>query len=394
MPKKKTHKEYCIELSKKNKHLKPIEEYDGYMTYIKHYCEICGETMSLLPRSILKNPTCPCCENKMLISGVNDLETVEPYLSKFLLNKDDGKKYKPWSSKKVDWICPNCNSIVHNKRISDVMRYRKIPCKICNDGVSMPMKMVTYVVSKFIEYYKTECVFDDWNFELNGVFIKPRYDIVFNDYIIEVDGGFHYFDNTYRNVKVEEQQYIDKQKDLLALAHGYKMIRIDAKLSEFDYIKANIIKSLGNVFDLSLVDWRKCFNYAISSSVKMACDYKNQHPNKTTTEISKDLNIPYSTLIRYLKKGADIGICIYDAKLETQKNAHAQKPSRQISVICLNTKEIFNSLSDAILWCGLSSSGSISDVCKGKRSYGGRHPETNEPLHWMYYEDYLKSTAS
>ena len=26
----------------------------------------------------------------------------------------------------------------------------------------------------------------------------------------------------------------------------------------------------------------------------------------------------------------------------------------------------------------------------GKSKYAGKHPETKEPLHWMYYDEYLK----
>ena len=66
------------------------------------------------------------------------------------------------------------------------------------------------------------------------------------------------------------------------------------------------------------------------------------------------------------------------------------------SVICLETLQIFDSMMTAIQWCNLKSITSISECCTGQASYGGRHPETNEPLHWMFYEDYkeLESTTS
>lgn len=55
-----------------------------------------------------------------------------------------------------------------------------------------------------------------------------------------------------------------------------------------------------------------------------------------------------------------------------------------IKIKCVNTGEIFNSITDASLWCGLSRyTGSIRDYLKDKnRKSAGRHPLTNEPLQW------------
>lgn len=56
-------------------------------------------------------------------------------------------------------------------------------------------------------------------------------------------------------------------------------------------------------------------------------------------------------------------------------------------VICLNNKMIFNSISDAIIW---SNAQNIGRCCSKKANYSGTHPETGEPLYWMYYVDYQK----
>ena len=56
------------------------------------------------------------------------------------------------------------------------------------------------------------------------------------------------------------------------------------------------------------------------------------------------------------------------------------------SVICLETKQVFNTVKDAAEWCH----GNISHYLKGKAKSAGKHPITKKPLHWMYYEDYLK----
>ena len=64
--------------------------------------------------------------------------------------------------------------------------------------------------------------------------------------------------------------------------------------------------------------------------------------------------------------------------------------SHPVKTVCLNTLQVFDTLTDAAKWCGLKKSTSIIECCKGKYKTAGKHPETGEPLIWMYYEDYIK----
>ena len=60
-------------------------------------------------------------------------------------------------------------------------------------------------------------------------------------------------------------------------------------------------------------------------------------------------------------------------------------------IICLETLQSFNTIIQARDWCGLKGTGSgICECCKGNRKSAGKHPITKQPLHWMYYTDYLK----
>ena len=52
-------------------------------------------------------------------------------------------------------------------------------------------------------------------------------------------------------------------------------------------------------------------------------------------------------------------------------------------VICLETKQVFNTVKDAEEWCGKTG---VSDCCRGRCKTTGGH-------HWMYLEDYEKATA-
>ena len=56
-------------------------------------------------------------------------------------------------------------------------------------------------------------------------------------------------------------------------------------------------------------------------------------------------------------------------------------------VVCLNTKQIFDTLQQAADWCHGWPTG-ISNCCKGKNKFSGEHPETKEPLVWVFQQDY------
>lgn len=84
-------------------------------------------------------------------------------------------------------------------------------------------------------------------------------------------------------------------------------------------------------------------------------------------------------------------------KLYTRKVNDSEKfrnrPQTKIPVYCVTTNQKFDGACDAVDFFGLCKGTKIQDVCKGKRKYAGRHPETNEPLVWIYYEDFLKKIS-
>lgn len=59
-------------------------------------------------------------------------------------------------------------------------------------------------------------------------------------------------------------------------------------------------------------------------------------------------------------------------------------------VVCIETKTVFNSIREARLYAGLKSDSGVSECCHNKRKTSGRHPETGQPLSWLYLEDYIK----
>lgn len=71
-----------------------------------------------------------------------------------------------------------------------------------------------------------------------------------------------------------------------------------------------------------------------------------------------------------------------NGKLKGASNGRARK------IICLNTKQIFETIKDAEQWCGVSP----TNCLLGENKTAGKHPETGEHLVWLYYEDYIEKT--
>lgn len=64
-----------------------------------------------------------------------------------------------------------------------------------------------------------------------------------------------------------------------------------------------------------------------------------------------------------------------------------KKAARKRSVECIETGDRFDTVKQAAEWLGsVGQKSHISEVCKGKRNYCGKHPITKEPLHWRYVE--------
>lgn len=183
---------------------------------------------------------------------------------------------------------------------------------------------------------------------------------------------------------LKEEQDNDKLKEKLAKENGIEYyITIDARLSESNYIKNNIVNSnLSLIFNLSNINWDECNRFATNSLVLVACNYWTSGI-RDTFKITIIMNMHRGTIIRYLKQGAILGISDYNP-IEEIKKSSLKGP---IKIICLTTGEIFNSISEAFHKYGITN---ISNCCLKKYKCAGKHPETGEKMVWMYYDEYTK----
>jgi hypothetical protein len=228
---------------------------------------------------------------------------------------------------------------------------------------------------------------------------KKRYDFYIPSFnmIIETHGIQHYKKLfTYKWGLLKDIKENDKIKKQLAKQNNIKYyIVIDCSYSNLYFIKNSIINSrlikLLN-FKEEEIDWIKCHENAISNKIKMACELWN-NKFKNTTKIGNELKVDRATIVRYLKQGAELGWCDYSSEESSINTRKITAENNSKKVICLNTNEIFSNIKSAGKHYNIQRAG-ISRCCSKETKHCGEHQKTNEPLYWMYYEDYKKMTEN
>lgn len=273
------------------------------------YCTKSHKWRTTPDKILNRHDGCPYCSGKYAIIGETDLWTTRPDIAMLLKNSEDGYILKEHSHKKIDFICPICDSVI-NAFVLNVCR-QGLSCKICSDGVSYPNKFarallgqlhVSNIIYEYAPDWVKPYIYDNY-FEYNG-----------KKYILEMDGGIghgHYsydFDGT--DIIGSER---DKYKDIQALNHGILLIRIDCDYknkNRFEYIKNSIMDSkMSSIFNLSSVDWNVCNQLSLCSLVKTVSDFWNG--GLGIQDIIE--KVPYSrtTIRKWLKQGSSAGICDY-----------------------------------------------------------------------------------
>lgn len=316
-----------------------LSEYINSHTDIQMLHKTCKHKFYINPSSFLhSNDRCPYCSknNIRILIGINDMHTTNPFLSSLLKDQSLGYKYTEKSGKKVDWVCPQCGEIIKNKSIIKINE-RGLSCPRCSDGISYPNRLMYSVLNNLHIDFKTEKYFKWCKYHLNNKIIQGKYDFYFNyndkEYVVEMDGAWHFKNNNISGQTKEESNQIDIEKDRLAIEHNIYPIRINCEKSELEYIKNEILKSdLKNIFDLSKIDWEECQIQSLSSLRLQACElWEKHHSTKIISEIMKKHQ---TTINRWLKSCAEVGLCNYI-------------PVFKKSVICIETNAFFDSMNNA-----------------------------------------------
>lgn len=341
-------------------------------------------------RILTKKSGCPVCSGMQTSKGYNDIATTDPEIASWFLNKEESYIYSKSSNKKVDFKCPTCGHISH-KLINQVSRDRDIRCPICKDGISYPNKFIfnsLLQIQNKLDFLHREYQPNWCKFVYNNTTRKGIYDIYFGinnkQYIIEMDGGFHNKYNHMSGQTVEESQYIDKQKDLLAEKHNIHVVRIDSNYigfeDRYEYLRTNIENSeLKDILPLSLIDFNEANIKSQKSLLIECCNLWDK--GYKASEIIEELHIPECSVSTYLRTGQKYDLCHNYSARESYARSQGRK------VVCVNTKEVFDTIKDAERYYAVDG---IGNCCEGKTHSAGKHKSTNEKLFWLFYEDYEK----
>lgn len=287
-----------------NEDLSPANVTCGSKYKILWRCKVGHEWNASIDRRS-RGDGCPYCKggtNKILI-GHNDMWTTNPELAKQLHNPEDGYRYTQTSGKKVDWRCPDCETVM-TKKVSDV-KWQGLYCPVCSDGVSLGEKIMYCLLKEL----KLEFDYDSSKIWSNG----RRYDFYIPLYnmIIEIHGKQHY-DRGFVGIggrTLEEEQENDKYKEQLAKDNNMKhYIVIDAKKSNFEYIKNSIMTS-----DVTkVINFEEDMFNEISFEIKNGFTSKSWimwNSGKSINEISEELKLHSTTIRRYVDLGYSLGKC-------------------------------------------------------------------------------------
>lgn len=269
---------------------------------------------------------CPICSNCRPITDFNSAYVLHPEIIKYVVNKEVLKTIKSGSNKKILCKCPNCDS-TRLIIIGNLIRYG-FSCHVCSSGISYPNKFIRYLLNQFDIEYMAEKSFKWSDRKIYDVYI-PKYNC-----IIEMQGEQHYVEIKHWG-SLKDVKSNDKYKRKLALSNNIdNYFEINCKDSSFEYIKKSIIDSGLLEFlniDENEVNWKLIDEKSHEPIIKTACELCND--GYKPIEIASKLDIDYTTVLKYLKKGNKLGWCNYLPK-ENLGCSKASRDARSKPIYC------------------------------------------------------------
>lgn len=104
-------------------------------------CNKCGYKFYKTERSV--EGYCPCCLNKVVVRGINDIATTHPELVKYFEDANDAYTHTYGSEKYVWCMCPICKTRKYMQ--IQQLTHQNFSCQNCSDGISYPEKFVANI---------------------------------------------------------------------------------------------------------------------------------------------------------------------------------------------------------------------------------------------------------
>lgn len=233
---------------------------------------------------------------------VNELEILE---HTYIINSNK-KKYRAYR-----YICNDCKYI--GKAYIQEMDMKK--CPKCGDGISYGEKFMYAILLGTGYNFETQYTFN-WSKGGKNGNGRKKYDfyIPSKNCIIETHGIQHYPEcgqdfAFFQGITSNDEVKNDKLKKEMALLNGIleeRYIIIDCKKSEFDYIKNSILSNskFMKLFSIKDINREYIESITMTNFRKRAVElYKSGY---YISEISKKTKMSEKTIMRFLKKSADL----------------------------------------------------------------------------------------
>ena len=155
---------------------------------------------------------------------------------------------------------------------------------------------------------------------------RKRYDFLIDGVgIVELHGGQHYPRKTSGLWTTYEKEHDnDLYKYDLAVYYGYNYkdnyFIINCNSSSHSAIYDNIHKELGHLLPISLLNKEEVLKETEENNIVFEiCEYFENNNHPTPFEMRDIFNIHHKTIIDYLHRGYELGICSYTSKLSAKE---------------------------------------------------------------------------
>nr|DAG96521.1 MAG TPA: restriction enzyme [Herelleviridae sp.] len=354
--------------------------------------------------SLVKGTQCAYTFGSRVYEG-NSLYN-EDWVKPYLVDIEEAKTLKPYSNKLVTFKCPSCS---HEKKMKPIaIKTQGFFCPYCSNHISYPeLFFISYLEVKNIQY--------EYQFKFKDL-PNRKFDFKLDNLIVETHGEQHFKETKlYKGAKDS-----DKEKREYCKTNNIQLLELDCSKSEFNFIKNSINQSILPSINkeeekliLERINQNKYYNtnniielYNKGVSTKEIAriehiskgtvlgilkkhgidtshytlskkDYNLYYPvedikqmyqkEKNITEVAKAFNISRQTITRILERE--------DIKIQ----------SKGKRVRCINTGELFNSITEASKHVGVSYKALSKCMIKGKGYSCGK--KGNDRLYWEYAVD-------
>lgn len=432
----------------------PLEVYNGEKNKIKFLHNTSNpHTFIMSPNCFLKGQRCSVCSSNQIFVGINDMWSTASEMAKLLLNKDDGYKYMAHSTKKIYWRCPYCKNIIYKspsmvydfglscKNCSDTISY---PNKLMHNILKqLNVDFIAEYSPDWIKPKRYDFYIPSLNLiiEMDGnlghgkdnIFygISGEKFLLIDKYkdetakehgiiVVRIDCRGKIVSTIKRNIIKQLNLYLDvnqidwKQCNKYALTPvKHEIIKLwnsglsVGEICEKIKCSKNIVYiSLRNGKELDICSYSNSEIKSRSAKKNKVICLNNKRIFNSSTEAARwcglkslrTYNVFPSETYRSSGKHPITKERLYWMKYKEYLKINDEDIDKIINynianskkVVCLNNRKIFYSIIEAGKWCGLKDVYAISAQIKGKLMTAGKNPVTNEPLRWMFYEDYLK----